>query len=192
MDGVYVLGRILHLEGGRLAGAGSRSAPAGGLNTVNLLQAAGGAGLGEQLEPRHGGLAPEALGGVGGRGRAGVLAAGDLAQLPGARDVQVEEGRGAVQEEVLAADEQVGGCELLDRRRDLRQVEVQGGLDEGGGEVGAGCYEAGRVEEGCHGTDCLGGFSGGARVARVVLCAAADGDVLEGQALVGLWEVGSA
>ena len=146
MSGVYVLGRILHLEGGGLAGAGGRGAPAGGLDAVDLLQAAGGAGLGEQLEPRHGGLAPEPLGRGGGRGRAGVLAAGDRAQLPGARHVQVEVGRGAVQEEVLAADEQVGRCELLGRRRDLRQVEVQGGLDQGRCEVWAGCDEAGRVE----------------------------------------------
>jgi len=187
----YSLRRILHLElvGHPLARRGG--APADRLDAVHLLQAARGALLGVELEPGDGGLALEALGRVG-RGRgAGVLAAGDLANLPGRRDVEVEEGRGAVEEEVHAADAEVGRRELLERLA-LRHVKVQRRAAQGRRQVRARGRDARRVEEGGHGADGLGRVGGGVGVARVVLRAAADGDVLEDEALGGLGEGGGA
>ena len=187
----YSLRRILHLElvGHPLARRGG--APADRLDAVHLLQAARGALLGVELEPGDGGLALEALGRVG-RGRgAGVLAAGDLANLPGRRDVEVEEGRGAVEEEVHAADAEVGRRELLERLA-LRHVKVQRRAAQGRRQVRARGRDARRVEEGGHGAAGLGRVGGGVGVARVVLRAAADGDVLEDEALGGLGEGGGA
>jgi hypothetical protein len=74
----------------------------------------------------------------------------------------------------------------------LPHGEVQRGAAEGGGEVRAEGCEAGGVEERCDGARAFGGEGGLRGVAGVVLGAAADGDVLEGEACCGGWEVGGA
>jgi hypothetical protein len=90
---------------------------------------------------------------------------------------------------VPAADGQVRRDQLL-RRLALRQVEAQGGPRERRREVQVGGGEAGGVEERCEGADGFGRVAWVARAARVVLGAAADGDVLESDAGGGWWEAG--
>lgn len=172
------LRRILHLERIRQAIARRRRAAANGLDAEDLLQAAGGAGLGDELEPGDSALALQALGGVRGRVGARVLAAGELADLQRRGDVQLEEGRGRVGEEVHAAETDVGRRQLLARRA-LPDLEVQRRPRQRVGQVRAGRYQAGGVEERCERPRCLGRLVGLGRVARVVLCPAADGDVPE-------------
>jgi hypothetical protein len=69
---------------------------------------------------------------------------------------------------------------------------VQRRAAQGRRQVRARGRDARRVEEGGHGADGLGRVGGGVGVARVVLRAAADGDVLEDEALGGLGEGGGA
>ena len=83
-----------------------------------------------------------------------------------------------------AADGQVGRGQALGLEG-LVEGELEGCLAEEGGELREGCDGAGSVEEGCYRAGLSGGF--GIGVAGVVLCATADGDVLEDEAWGGGW-----
>ena len=184
---------ILPLERSRHARARRRRAAAGGVEAVHLLEVARGAVLGEQPEPCHGRLAELADLRVRGGGDARVLGAGGLAQLHGG-GVEVEEGGGGGGEEVLAADDEVGGREALRGERQLLvagQVEAERDARQDVEDVRVGRRDAAGVEEGGDGADGHGGGGRVGHVAGVVLRAAADGDVLEGEAGCGWWESAS-
>ena len=176
--GADLLCAVLDGESSGHACAGGRWATAGGLDAVDLLEVAGGAGAGEELEPGDGGLVPLAAGRIGGGVGGVVLGAGDLAELHGG-GVEVEEGRGGVGEEVLARDGQVDGTDA--RRLVVGQVELQGDLGQHGQEIGVGGGDAGGVEEGRDGANGHGDGGGVLGVARVVLDAPSDSDVLQTQ-----------
>ena len=176
--GLDLLRAVLDGESSGHACAGGGRVTAGGLDAVDLLEVAGGAGAGEELEPGDGGLVQLTAGRVGGGSDGVVLGAGDLAELHGG-GVEVEEGRSGVGEEVLARDGQVDGPDA--RRLVVGQVELQGDLGEHVQEIGVGGGDAGGVEEGRDGADGHGDGGGVLSVARVVLDAPSDGDVLKAQ-----------
>lgn len=182
----------MHLELGGHPGAAARLAPARRLHAVDLLDPARGALLGGQLEPRHGLLAVLARGRVGGGVDGRVLGRGHLAQLPVGR-VEVEERGRRGEEVVVPADHVVARGEALvglrghevvgvGARLGGAEVEGEGDAREHVEQVRVGGRDARGVEEGGHGAD--GGGDGGrvGEVAGVVLRAAADGYVLEGEA----------
>lgn len=181
---VDLLCRVLHLEGGIHARTGRRRAASRRLDAVDLLQVAGGALAGGQLEPRDRRRTVGALGGIRrGAGRVELLA-GRLAQLQ-VGPVHVEEGRGGVGEEVLARDGEVAGPQprLLGR-----QVKLQRQTGDHVGQVRVGRDDAAGVEQGRHGADLYGSSGGVGCVACVVLGTAADGNVLQCQACAHCWQ----
>lgn len=187
---------VLHLKGSRHTGTRARGTSTGRLEAVDLLQVTRGALAGRQLQPRHGRLALLACRrACGGGGRGGLCARG-RAQLS-VGGVEVEEGGGGVGEVVVAADGVVARCQgfggggrekvgqVVGR---LGEVECEGHAGEHVEQVRVGGCDAGGVEEGGDGADCAGscGLVGG--VTGVVLSAAANGDVLEGQTRGDTWE----
>lgn len=99
--------------------------------------------------------------------------------------VEVEERRAGVFEVV------VSGHSLVDRGVGVGgggDGEVEGDGAEAGEEFGHVGGEAGDVEEGCYGAGGDGDGGGIAQIASVVLVAAADGDVAEGEACCWGWE----
>lgn len=99
--------------------------------------------------------------------------------------VEVEERRAGVFEVVVA------GHSLVDRGVGVGgggDGEVEGDGAEAGEELGHVGGEAGDVEEGCYGAGGDGDGGAVAEVAGVVLVAAADGDVAEGEACCWGWE----
>lgn len=175
-----LLRRILHLKRSRQAIARRRRAPTNRLHTKHLLQPARRARLRIQLQPRDSALALQTLGRIDGRRDAPVLAAGQLAQLQGGGDVQLEERGGGVGEEVHAAEADVGRRQLLARVA-LPDLEVQRRTRQRVGELRAGRDQAGGVEERRERARRLGRLVGLRRVAGVVLRPAADGDVPEAE-----------
>jgi len=85
---------------------------------------------------------------------------------------------------VYAADSQVGRGQALGLEG-LVEGELEGCVAEEGSEFRGGCDGARGVEEGCYRAGLSGFFGTG--VAGVVLCATADGDVLEDEAWGGGW-----
>lgn len=99
----------------------------------------------------------------------------------------------------MAADHVVAGCQAaVGARGDqvagvgvgLRQVEGQGDAREHVQQVRVGGGDAGGVEEGGDGANRRGHGGAVGQVAGVVLCAAANSDVLEGEALCDCGEGG--
>lgn len=163
---------------GRLALAGSRRAASGRVDPVHLLDAARGAVLGRQLQPGDRSLATGARSRARRRSDAAVLGAGDGANAQGGR-VQVEEGRRAVEEEVVARHVQLHGAEGPNSGG--VEVEVDGHVGHLFQQVLGGAGDVADVEERGQGAGGDGRSVGLAGVAGVVLRAAADGDVLDGQ-----------
>ncbi|CAG8705483.1 7905_t:CDS:1, partial [Scutellospora calospora] len=99
--------------------------------------------------------------------------------------IEVEERRLVVGEVVVA------GHALVERGIEVGGVgdwEIEGDGADAGEQVGHVCCEAGDVEKGCYGS-CGDGRGGAvAEVAGVILGAAADGDVAQGEAFCWGWE----
>lgn len=169
---------ILHLKVGRLALAGSRRAASSRVDPVHLLDVPCGAVLGRQLQPGDRSLATGARSRARRRSDAAVLGAGDGANAQGGR-VQVEEGRRAVEEVVVARHVQLHGAEGPNRGG--VEVEVDGHVGHLFQQVLRGAGDVADVEERGQGAGGDGRSVGLAGVAGVVLRAAADGDVLDGQ-----------
>lgn len=166
------------MEVGSLALARSRRATSSRVDPVHLLDAARGAILGRQLQPRYSSLATRTGSGAGRRSNAAVLRAGNGADVEGGR-VQVEEGRRAVEEEVVAGHVQGHGAEGAGGGG--VEVEVDGHVGHLLEQVLGDAGDVADVEERGHGAGGDGRSVGLAGVAGVVLRAAADGDVLDGQ-----------
>lgn len=148
----------MDLKGGGHALARVRRAAARRADAVDLLQVAGGAVLGAQLEPGDGLLALLALGRVGGGGRLVELGAGHGAVLRAGRRVEVEEGRRHVGEEVVAREHVVDGAHLGARAASCRggrrittagggQVELESRLGHQLEHIGERARDAASVEQ---------------------------------------------
>ena len=159
-----IFGRILHLKGGGHAGAIRGRTAAGGVQTVDFLNRADIAlSLVLELEPSDG----RRVRSGGGDGR-------DFLQVNEAERAKVKGGGGGVAEVVFARGHELG--------RDAGDGDAEGFLGQGGEDGGVADRDAGRVVERGHGADGGRDRGRGGVGARVVLRAASDGDVVDGEA----------